>query len=356
MENPASLFLALQLEFQMVVDVPALACHFLAQFFHKPVKKMKLGKNIEPVVEPEVMVSRVHRAAREKNIVKVHELIKLDENVIVQQEENHGQTLLHVAVRTGELQLVEMICRACSKLSELINLRDYKGNTPLHFAAAKHLRIAHYLLEHGADPNIENEHNNIPLQVQVMCAQKDDPRMTKLLLKYKTIVDSEDVGQVLHLAIEKQFFQILHVLIAGGTRMDVKDDDDRVIFDKLSRTACREALKYVNFPPKLLSKEKRKDCMLCKTKIKLGHRKSHCTHCGRVCCTPCASMSIEMHKFPAGFPGRITGGAHAVNDMKRVCKTCYNILKGRFEQEHPNIAGPTAYNRYFGVEWEEMKN
>ena len=84
------------------------------------------------------------------------------------------------------------IPRALSALDKgaVINARDEKGRTPLHWAVYKeYFQMAEFLLEHGADPNAVNRRHRTPLHWAVL---KPDEKWTDLLLKYDANPNIQD--------------------------------------------------------------------------------------------------------------------------------------------------------------------
>ncbi len=80
-------------------------------------------------------------------------------------EDAQGFTLLHLAVRHGHLQVVQLLLK---QLSSLIDLKSNDGFTPLHVAAQSgHLAIVELLLESGADLNAKSNNGLTPLHLAV---------------------------------------------------------------------------------------------------------------------------------------------------------------------------------------------
>ena len=64
------------------------------------------------------------------------------------------ETPLHKAVRLGYLETAEALLEHCD-----VNAVNAYGMTPLHWACITGNRdVAHLLIEHGADPNMRNDH------------------------------------------------------------------------------------------------------------------------------------------------------------------------------------------------------
>ncbi len=65
-------------------------------------------------------------------------------------------SLIHTAARNNRVNMLEAIMEARSGITDIINLRNLGGSTPLKLAAGRgSLEATKWLLEHGADPTAE---------------------------------------------------------------------------------------------------------------------------------------------------------------------------------------------------------
>jgi ankyrin repeat protein len=92
------------------------------------------------------------------------ELIEMEEELLDTElngkESQSGSTFLHVAARTGKLDIVQDIIKTVIN----INSVDSYGNTPLHYAVINGwLNITEFLINKGADVNIRNNFGQTPL-------------------------------------------------------------------------------------------------------------------------------------------------------------------------------------------------
>ena len=89
----------------------------------------------------------------------------------------HGHTLLHLAVLSGNLTIVEMILKAGADT----NKKDHRGSAPLHDLIVRdpaHLvQIVGLLLKFGAQVNIGNHLGNTPLHVAANFGRLEVVRM-----------------------------------------------------------------------------------------------------------------------------------------------------------------------------------
>ncbi|KAG7397298.1 hypothetical protein PHYBOEH_000943 [Phytophthora boehmeriae] len=299
-------------------------------------------------------IGTLHEMCAKGNLRGVIQHLRVDgPEALLNREPNHGQTGLHLAVKSGKVPLVKVILEQYKPVEDIINVEDDKGNTALHFAATKTPAMVHLLLESGASANVKNSRKYTPLIISVITSRDDKVIIPRMLLKFGANPnDMHDSQTVIHTAIGNGLLQIAGALVRAGAKMDVEDADGKNVFEKLNRKSLRVLISHIYFPPTHITEKERTECMLCHTKFKFGHRKHNCTHCGRLCCAECSALTVEMVKFPMGFPGRTRRGA-ANRDQKRVCKTCYNVFKEREDKpEEHNMS--RFINRVINIEWDEV--
>lgn len=72
--------------------------------------------------------------------------------LINEQQKSSKRTALHAAAENGNLTIVKLLI----KNGAIVDAKDYGSFTPLYIACIKkHFQVASYLLDSGADPNIE---------------------------------------------------------------------------------------------------------------------------------------------------------------------------------------------------------
>ncbi|KAL7303312.1 hypothetical protein TKK_0004502 [Trichogramma kaykai] len=191
--------------------------------------------------------------------------------VLLDAQDEQGNTPLHLALRKGQAKTAEALLRAgadpnlanadgstplhliCERRSQndshvlarmffrccdetgrhevRVGARDAKGDTPLH-ATVREIRNNHclrslmeLLLEQGADPNSANEAGETPLHV--MCKideQMTDIYMAAAFLKFarelelKVVVDAQDCrgNSALHLAVSRRRENLMDFLLRNG--------------------------------------------------------------------------------------------------------------------------------------------
>jgi len=140
-----------------------------------------------------------------------------------------GQTLLHLASRSGGERFVQALIEAGADLNVRdsagktplhhylkddavwrlidagadLSAQDDLGNTPLHYASHTLFRY-HMFLKAGADPNAKNKAGQTPLHT---AASSNDHAFIKLLIKYKADANIKDKQGKTALDLAKQFNQ-----------------------------------------------------------------------------------------------------------------------------------------------------
>ena len=114
---------------------------------------------------------------------------------------------LRILANSGYNDEMKTFLQSCYCLDQLINRADSKGRTAIHFASSRGSdEIVHLLLEHGANPNVQDCTGNTPLH---LAACTHHIRVITLLLRFGADVSATDAfGKTpLHLALSR-----LHLL------------------------------------------------------------------------------------------------------------------------------------------------
>jgi len=128
---------------------------------------------------------------------------------------------IHDAVQQGEIDRVKTLVQ---ENSELANLADENGQTPLHFAVAGgQNEIAEFLVSKGADINALNA---VSQSVLLYGAYFDNAEITELLIaKGATLNDQDAFGRApLHYAARQHSLGALLPLIENGAEIDIRDN------------------------------------------------------------------------------------------------------------------------------------
>ncbi|KAJ0398929.1 hypothetical protein P43SY_005287 [Pythium insidiosum] len=299
------------------------------------------------------------RAAKTGNIMLLKACLQDRTTDITMRDSVHGQTAMHFAVRHGQFAAVRLLCQK-KYGKQLVDAIDARHNTPLHLAAARSRRITKFLLENGAaDVTKINARGLTPLGVHLITAKRDDPLIAEILLAHKADANAlVDKTTLLHKAVDLKLLEIAGRLVRYGARLDVKDDNGKMVFDKVNRKVLRQLLGKISYPPVWVPDEEREHCMLCSRKFSkffIGVRRHHCRHCGRICCGQCSHVSVECVEFPKTFEDRLEkGGAASNKKKKRVCKTCSSVFKERQRPQEEKKIMSDFMSKVVGCEWEEM--
>ena len=79
---------------------------------------------------------------------------------------------IHIAAKTGDIQAVKQHLAAGTD----VNAKDYRGWTPLYFAASRgHKEIAELLVDKGADVNAKSDGDWTPLFTAALNGHKKSP-------------------------------------------------------------------------------------------------------------------------------------------------------------------------------------
>ncbi|VDK19591.1 unnamed protein product [Anisakis simplex] len=95
------------------------------------------------------------------NLSKVSEMLKANNELLVERDENQVTAMHHAADR-GNVQMIECLLLAGADIS----IQDYDGQTPLHYAVScSHRDAVEALLRHGADPTIADFEGNCAVDI-----------------------------------------------------------------------------------------------------------------------------------------------------------------------------------------------
>ncbi|XP_059487078.1 ankyrin repeat and death domain-containing protein 1A-like isoform X2 [Neocloeon triangulifer] len=162
-------------------------------------------------------------AASEKGHVEVLELLLLQENLERDEQDEDGNTALHVAADNQQTLAVQTLLEAgCPPDTE-----NKKGYTALHLASSKGCRcIIDYLLQHGASIDYRCKEGNTALHVSCLANELET---TELLMNKGADVNAlNNVRQsAIHIAAEKGFQDLCKLLINSGANIEQKEEGGR---------------------------------------------------------------------------------------------------------------------------------
>jgi ankyrin repeat protein len=151
----------------------------------------------------------------------------------------HGRTPLIGASWRGHLETLQWLLHrgADPNLSD-----EESGWAALHLAARDgNLIVARTLLQHNADPNIQNRDGEIPLHT---ASRRGRPNVSRLLLEHGAVVNarSKNGATPLHLASEDGRLEVARLLIEHGADRGAEDNEGRTPLQVAQRSDMAELL------------------------------------------------------------------------------------------------------------------
>jgi ankyrin repeat protein len=159
----------------------------------------------------------------------------LDKGANVNVTDYFRMTPLHRASYVSG-QDVALLQRLLDKGAD-VNARGNNGLTPLHFAAySGHLKVATFLIEHGADPNASDKYSGPIVTssisgtvLQVAIRFRPDDEVAKFLVERGATLNKGDSSgnTELHLASLKGFADLVRVLVKHGGDVNAVNEHGR---------------------------------------------------------------------------------------------------------------------------------
>jgi uncharacterized protein len=131
---------------------------------------MKIKAKVEPLKCDREGRTELHYAACDGDLIKVQKLILSGANVI--QKDKLGVTPLHFAAQSQSSQIISLLLDSGAE----VDARDDNGNTPLSDAVFYYRSDGssiQILRRFGADPNLENNYGQTPLNLARLIANYD---------------------------------------------------------------------------------------------------------------------------------------------------------------------------------------
>lgn len=239
-------------------------------------------------------------AAKMGDVVEFNALLIQKDTDILRRDPAHGQTVLHIGICQGNSDIVQVLLMP-EFAGSLVNLPDKNRNTPLHLAVAKSRRLTRMLIEANADINFRNNRNQTPLGIHILTTPRDDPSITELFMNFDADPNAAvNKSTVLHVAIDRNLIRIASVLVRYGAQLNLLDQHEQSVFDKVPENVATILLSQISHPPIWVPDLNRKHCMGCLGKFsKYGRtRRHHCRYCGRLFCGSCTKSRLSPTSFP----------------------------------------------------------
>jgi 26S proteasome non-ATPase regulatory subunit 10 len=145
----------------------------------------------------------------------------------IDDEDEAGWTVLHIASSIGSLQIIELIM----PFNPDVNFQTRAGQTALHFAVSKvHIDVVKYLLNHGASVRLKDRRNQ---NVLMRAAAVGNLPITRLLIEAKSPLNTADSTgwTALHHAFAEGHGDVAVELINHGADMDRTDAEGLTALD-----------------------------------------------------------------------------------------------------------------------------
>jgi len=141
------------------------------------------------------------------------------------------------AAKSGDIAQVKALMDAGNVDANVI---DSFQNSPLMMAVDnKHLHVAEYLLQHGADIHLDNKYGYTPLMQAVM---RNDAKMVNLLLDKGAKIDQKNFYTELTplmMAVDNGSMELVELLMARQANLNLQDGRGRSAL--MHASAARQA-------------------------------------------------------------------------------------------------------------------
>ncbi|UIZ21226.1 hypothetical protein KXD40_000301 [Peronospora effusa] len=247
----------------------------------------------------------LHQAVKGGNLELVCALLVNEASgaldMLQQAETQRGFSPLHLAVRSGNFEIASVFFRP-EVLPHLdLNFSDREGNSALHLATQLEVKFASRVIElllcFGADANAVNLLKQTPLHLCAMIKRNGSAtcELMETLLRHQADPQKVDFlkRSPLHYCMEKDMENEAVLLIKHGADMNVPDGEGvRVICDPRATALLR----FLRVTPSWIPDTDVNECMICLESFPFFFsRKCHCNRCGRVCCSDCAPSSSSWN-------------------------------------------------------------
>jgi ankyrin repeat protein len=136
-----------------------------------------------------------------------------------------GQTPMHCAISMRKKNICEILQILLAAPGAGVNARDFDGDSLLHYAVCRDIKIVEFLVKNKAKTDVKNFWGETPLHT---AAEKSDVPAIKYLLSHRAVIDERDSfgGTALKSAIcGKDPEKAVAVLLSAGADPDSRDND-----------------------------------------------------------------------------------------------------------------------------------
>ncbi|TDH73611.1 hypothetical protein CCR75_004736 [Bremia lactucae] len=243
----------------------------------------------------------LHQAVERGNVEFVCAIL-VDERsgalgMLQQAETQRGFSPLHLAIRSGNFEMVSLFFRP-EVLPRLdLSFSDRDGNTALHLATQLEVKFASRVLElllcFGADSNAVNFLKQTPLHLCSMIKRSESAScfIMETLLRHKADPQKVDFlkRSPLHYCMGRDMMDEAILLVKHGADLNIPDVDGMRV---VSNFKAIELLRHLRVTPSWIPDTDVTNCMVCLQPFPFFFSgKGHCLRCGRVCCSDCAPSS-----------------------------------------------------------------
>ncbi|XP_061387552.1 homeobox protein 5 [Musca vetustissima] len=180
-----------------------------------------------------------------------------------------GHTVLHIAARTGNLELVQLIVysyKASKNISQFlsfINAQDDGGWTAMVWAAELgHTDIVSLLLQQGADPNICDNDNNTVLHWAALHNNDLDTITVLLQTGINCNIQNVEGETPLHIACRHSSKNLSLLLIFNGADLMLKNRADELPYNCIPNENS-DCARHVGFQMRMHALHRRRSHIVC---------------------------------------------------------------------------------------------